>query len=330
MNIDVTATMRDYQSRVELARQGFSDARAENWPLHLDLDINHSCNATCTICYRRTSLRQEEGRMSWELFAKIVNEGEEWGLMSLNLDHGGEPLLHPDLDRYIEYARARGIANVMLHTNAIALTPSLAARIIRAGLTRITFSLDAATAGTYALQRGQGHDFECVRGNIASFLELRNGMGDNRPFVQVSFVITQINQGEQALFREQWGALVDDVHFRQFNDPGLELGSALSMPSPIPGQSLAQHGCPYCTMLNWRLSLRWDGVAFPCCHPHGFLMPVGNVSEQTVHSIWRGEKLRDMVSAHQAGQCHDYPGCRMCLAQSPDYIKFRACDEGRV
>lgn len=268
--------------------------------------------------------------MSWKLFVKIVDEGVQWGLMSLNLDHGGEPLLHPHVDRYIEYARARGIANVMLHTNAIALTPSLAGRIIRAGLTRITFSLDAATAGTYALQRGHGHDFERVRRNVATFLELCNGMGGKSPFVQVSFVITQVNQGEQALFLKQWESLVDDVHFRQFSDPGLELGSALSMPSRTLGRTPAQHGCPYCTMLNWRLSIRWDGVAFPCCHPHGFLMPVGNVSEQTVHSIWQGDKLGAMVSAHEGRQFYDYPGCRMCLAQSPDYIKFKACDAGEL
>ena len=60
-------------------------------------------------------------------------------------------------------------------------------KILEAGLTRLRFSLDAATKETFEKIR-IGADYESVMKNIERFVELRNKGGYKLPVIGVNFV----------------------------------------------------------------------------------------------------------------------------------------------
>ena len=49
----------------------------------------------------------------------------------------------------IEYAKSKGVIDIMLHTNGTVMDENLAERIVKSGLDRIIFSLDSITKEIY-------------------------------------------------------------------------------------------------------------------------------------------------------------------------------------
>lgn len=67
----------------------------------------------------------------------------------------GEPLLNRDLPEMVRLARAEGLY-VIISTNAQAMTPDLADRLVAAGLSRIIVSMDGASQASYSSYRVGG------------------------------------------------------------------------------------------------------------------------------------------------------------------------------
>jgi MoaA/NifB/PqqE/SkfB family radical SAM enzyme len=95
------------------------------------------CNLACAYCneYDETSPPVETAEMS-----KRIDRLADLGLSSLTFS-GGEPLLHPDLDRLIHRVRERGMLAGVL-TNGFLLNEPRIERLNRAGLDYLQISID--------------------------------------------------------------------------------------------------------------------------------------------------------------------------------------------
>ncbi len=98
-----------------------------------------------------------------------------------------EPLLIKDFEKYIEYCSKKGFKDIMINTNASAMTERRAKTILDAGLTRIRFSIDAATKDTFEKIRVGGR-YKQVINNIHRFLDIKERYGYKLPITGVSFV----------------------------------------------------------------------------------------------------------------------------------------------
>jgi uncharacterized Fe-S cluster-containing radical SAM superfamily enzyme len=96
-------------------------------------------------------MTREDGFMDFELFKKVIDESP--GLEHLCMHNWGEPLLHKDIFRMIDYAKAAGIAWVVMNTNGTLLTDKMIQRIVESGLDIIRFSIDGS-AETFKKIRG--------------------------------------------------------------------------------------------------------------------------------------------------------------------------------
>jgi uncharacterized radical SAM superfamily Fe-S cluster-containing enzyme len=124
-------------------------------------EIIQRCNLTCPTCFTASS-PEEDGKLSFEAFASqldaLVAQGKrDADMIQLS---GGEPTLHPDLERMIQYAFDKGIRRVYVNTNGIRLAQDedLVARLaaIDAGRDALQFylQLDGFEERTHALVRG--------------------------------------------------------------------------------------------------------------------------------------------------------------------------------
>ncbi|MCP4496384.1 MAG: radical SAM protein, partial [Phycisphaeraceae bacterium] len=91
----------------------------------------------------------------------------EFGVAKLRIS-GGEPLLRHDLDRLLErLSRVEGIADVALTTNAT-LLPRAAERLRKAGLGRLTVSLDSLDETVFRRMNGDKLSVAQVLDGIAA------------------------------------------------------------------------------------------------------------------------------------------------------------------
>lgn len=129
----------------------------------LRLSLTARCNLACPYC--QPDGEEAPGRLTTEQRLRVIEAACSLGVSSLRLT-GGEPLLTPDLEELLEaigLARRhtnsplRDLSDIALTTNGLLLSPERAQRLRRAGLQRITISLDAVAPERVGEMSGRPH-----------------------------------------------------------------------------------------------------------------------------------------------------------------------------
>jgi radical SAM protein with 4Fe4S-binding SPASM domain len=280
-----------------------------DWPLHLDVDTNYSCNLRCVMCPLGVPGRElpyGARLLDKRLYARVIEEGAARGLCAVRLGLTGEPLLRGDILDFVDIARRAGLVDIMLITNGMLLTPEISRRLIEAGLTRLQVSIDAVTAPTYAKLR-RGGNFETVVRNVAGFLAARDEAGSDLPLLRVSFVRTAVNNHELEAFEDFWQDRADYVSVQEYADLVDTPESAALIPSDR--REMTDFRCPD----PWqRLALFVNGDVFGCCSDHGREYPWGNAFRDDIGHIWRSKAAETLRGLQQRGEWYRHPACRAC------------------
>jgi radical SAM protein with 4Fe4S-binding SPASM domain len=293
-------------------------------PVTLDIEPNNHCNFECPHCQvthwakRRISL----GRESFERILDQVG-----GLISLNLQGMGEPLLNKQMLPMLRAGEARGIP-MSFTSNGSVMTPAIAEGLARLRSTRIRFSVDGATAGVFERVR-VGGSFENVCGNIRHLVQARGHARE--PVIEVWTVVTQANVIELPelvrlvkelgvdaitfqLFVSNWGKSQMDPHAEPVRvprrDPDLEaalrgaqeVARRVGIPLSIYRDDFLSRERP-CSW-PWRSAfIASNGDVVPCSIvADSDTVCMGNIFQQPFHQIWNGpayQELRDRIRTHQ-------------------------------
>lgn len=141
--------------------EGSKGCCALNHSCTMIFEITERCNLTCPTCFSGSS-PQETWHMPFEEFARKLDALLAKGKRDSDMVQlsGGEPTLHPDLERMIGLLFERGIRKVYVNTNGLRLArePDFAQRLaaLDAGRDRLQFYLqfDGFSERTHALIRG--------------------------------------------------------------------------------------------------------------------------------------------------------------------------------
>jgi MoaA/NifB/PqqE/SkfB family radical SAM enzyme len=95
------------------------------------------CNLSCTYCNEFDDFSKP---VPTPVMLRRIDRLAELGTSVITIS-GGEPLLHPDLDRIIQRIRTRGSIATLI-TNGYLLTPERIKRLNRAGLDHLQISID--------------------------------------------------------------------------------------------------------------------------------------------------------------------------------------------
>jgi MoaA/NifB/PqqE/SkfB family radical SAM enzyme len=128
--------------------------RAPILPRQLYIEVTNRCNSLCKSCpltYDHYLPYEPKHHLSWDQFRHIVDQVPHIDRVVL---HGiGEPLLNPDLPRFVAHLKARG-AHTLFNTNAVLLDEARGDALVESGLDELRVSLDAVTPSLYAHLRG--------------------------------------------------------------------------------------------------------------------------------------------------------------------------------
>jgi len=276
-----------------------------DFPLHLDIETTNICNLQCPMCPRTVMLANQSfsdlGFMDKVEYKKIIDEGALHGLRSIKLNYLGEPLSHPDVVWHVEYAKSRGILDVMMNTNASLLSKDLSVKLLNAGLDNLFVSFDAIDPGDFESQR-TGTSIGKVIDNLYNFSILRKNI---RPSCQirVSMVMYKESKWQEQFeaMKVMWRNHVDALGFGYFIDRQEDL---LSVYPEVKGFHCAQ---PF-----QRMFLKFNGNVTICCVDDKDETIVGNWRNTSLYDVWNSEPYKIIRNKHSSGAYYDMDMCRKC------------------
>ena len=297
-------------SESEKPRYGFASEEDARFPGYLMYDVINVCNARCVHCaYRRVSKSDDYRAMkiTWDWFARTIDEAAKHGTRIVRLTADGEPLLHPDTPRMIARAVNAGIPTVNLTTNGSLLRGGLLDTILETPPHVMDISLDAFHESTYRRVR-EGLDFDRVKANVMELLGKRD---PERTRVLVSMIRPDGDPGavdeEVRLFEDYWRERVDFAVVRE-RHTNLNLTGRLDMPDDVQRWP--------CQHLWQRLVVDYRGHIRYCPIDWNSLSRIGTVDDITLAEAWRSPALDAVRAAHLRG---DFNACAAC-GQCSDWI----------
>jgi len=181
-----------------------------DFPRSVLVETTLRCPADCVFCPNK-KITGRPVDMSWELFAKIVDECRGKGVAEFHPFINGEPLASPYFKDALDYiSRALPESAVHIYTNGYLLDDEATSILLRCHNVReVHFSIDGFSKQVYEQHR-RGLVYERVIDNVKGFLNhLRHHL--ERVATRVVFTMTPENEGEVPAFRQFWEGLVDTV-----------------------------------------------------------------------------------------------------------------------
>lgn len=125
--------------------------------------LTEGCNLRCRHCWINPKYQSGDSvylALDFELFCHIIRQAKLLGLDGVKLT-GGEPLIHPDIDRILTFLGSEEI-RVTVETNGLLCTKEIAKSISKCKTPFVSVSLDGAEAETHEWVRGVDGSFEAA------------------------------------------------------------------------------------------------------------------------------------------------------------------------
>jgi MoaA/NifB/PqqE/SkfB family radical SAM enzyme len=286
-----------------------------DFPLFLHLDMNQECNYKCPHCIIGTLAEVKEhysgDYLDFKNFKKVIDEASSYGCPSMEPQGNNKPFLIKNLHEYIYYAHQKGFIDIMLNNNGSALTKKRAQQILDSGLTRLRFSLDAATASTYAKVRVGSIPFDRVLKNIFTFLDLKQKGNYKLPIVGVSFCEMSHNEHELEDFVNFWKGKVDMISVQRYMPPvpGLKKYDKYYSTKQLKEKPINEFKCvqPF-----QRVMIKNDKIT-PCCVSFNKELILGSIHEMSIYEAWHSKKMEGIRKMHKQGEFYLNKTCRDCV-----------------
>lgn len=314
---------------VELASQ----EEAPDLPPRVIIDVRTDCNLKCPMCLvhgdpenplLKDFLRQD---MPLDKAEKLLDDlGPASPLVMPSL--WSEPLLSRQFRDFVAAIKSRGFT-LALNTNGLLLREDLAAFFVEAEVDAVSISIDSTTKET--LSRVRGIDkLDKLHRAVDTMLTARGSL--TVPRVGVSFTVQRDNEHEREDFVAYWTKKVDFVRVGELFEDGRFPNIEVTGP---------RQPCPalYSTM-----AIHANGNVSYCCLDGFAETSVGNVFDEGVAEVWKGEKLEAVRRAHEESRWQDVPFCANCerwasygfeeevrdgllIRKSPEYTYYNRIDK---
>lgn len=297
----------------EEKREKLKDILPLDFPLSVRMNVYNLCNFRCFYCHPNMQSLVHSGEYKWYgqkmefgLYKKCIDSLAQYGhLKSLILTALGEPLLHPEIDKFICYAKEKNVADrIDIVTNASALTRELSDKLIDAGLDQLRISLQGLNSKQYFENCKIQLDFHKLVDEIRYFY---NRKKHTNVYIKIMDVMVTDDES-RANFYKIFDSIADELAIEHLHPV-----NAVDLSDQCVGISkLGQHEhSDICSPIFCSCTIEADGNVFPCCSLP-YPLNLGNLSHESFYNIWNGTKLYELQVLHLTGKRTQNPICSKC------------------
>ena len=290
-----------------------------DYPLLVDLELSSKCNLRCPMCYTTTDKFLEQVAlkfMDFEIYKKIILE-IRGKVPAIRLSLRGESTLHKNFIEAVQFAKENGIKEVSTLTHGKKLTGDFLKKLVDAGIDWITVSAD-----------GMKEDYNKVRhplkwedtvGRLKEIKELKDSLGIKKPVIKVQSVWPAIKNYPDEFYKElmpytdliAYNPLID--YLRNDSQDQIEYIENFS-----------------CSQLYQRVVVGSDGRVMLCSMDEEGDHIIGDVSKESIHQIWHGEKMNNARKEHlKKDGFKNIEICKRCPIPRKMEINEKASINGR-
>ncbi len=263
------------------------------------LEISNLCNLSCAFC---PGTRRPKKAMSEADFAALLPKLRPYTDF-LYFHLMGEPLLHPQLGRFLELAGSAGF-KVILTTNGTLLPKQQTALLTAPGLHKVNISLHAFEANDLTIPFSEYLDGCFAFGRTAEgrkliSYRLWNQGGQEEKNKEILSVMKTYFPAPWT--EERRGIRIGERVY-------LEYGDKFDWPdltAPDGGEHV------FCYGLRDQIGVLCDGTVVPCCLDHEGDIPLGNLHTQTLEEILESPRAKAIFEGFQTGRAPEAL-CRKC------------------
>ena len=273
--------------------------RSLSGPITVHIETTNICNFRCIYCPQSNPDDHfkvlDRGKMSFDNYKIILDKIlDTWPLREIILTRDGEPLVHPELERFVSYTAGLGL-DVTIGSNGSYFTKERVAQLLDNGLTKVKGDFCADKVKFEHLRTGA--KWETVLDGYSNLLEYAQS---NNNF---HLVLVDLNTYDLTSAEEVAASLGEMKKLFPFPDYLLSINPAVMHNSfdqarVILSSSRRQQNRKYnlCHHPWIELIIDYKGNAVGCCRDLRSEYILGNILECTdvENDIWNGEKMRTL------------------------------------
>ena len=271
--------------------------------------------------------------MSMQLYRKIIQDISDMvrikgqRITRLHLYKDGEPLLNRYFSLMIALAKKAEISqSVETTTNGALLTSDVVNDILNSGLDVIRVSIAHTEESVYASFSKGSTTYKQIRENVNLLFTKKTEIG-NPLHVHVKIIDCNLSSEQKEKFKQDFSSISDSwnidgvMGWASSNLHDLTLGSTKSV--GIDGVTPKQQR-NVCPEPFTKLAINHDGSVSVCCVDWTHSTVVGDITHQTVHDVWIGERLKQFRLQHLNGNRLMLPACSSCdyISGFPDFTNL--------
>ncbi len=286
-------------------------------PFSINFWISGSCNFRCKYCSHSLPKGHPgregmvDGFLSMEDFRLIADSMPEFPqkINCASFCGIGEPLLNPHLADMVAILNMEKLVNITeVTTNASLLTPEVSDRLIDAGLTCLSVSIQGVDQEGYEDICGRKVDVSELVRNLEYFHQHKKNTMVVIKTLDICVKTEEKKRKFEEMFRP-YANMLNILHtVRMFQ--GVDY-------SGIVPESLDQytgekmHKIPYCFLPFSAIHILPDGGISPCPLPKRPFL-IGNIRNMGLKEAWRSPQMLEFL-LDNANSCKDkYEACRNC------------------
>ena len=291
-------------------------------PRLYQIETTAKCNLACPFCPRTTDIiangkRDMNSTMPLDKFIEVLDK-MPW-LKSIELFHFGEPFMHKDLDLYVAECKKRGIYTVIA-SNLLPATFSKINKVFEAGLDFLVMDIDSLIPERYESMR--------VNGKLDRLQEIVKYILSH-PKAPYCVAQTIKLDGKEEYTEEEFlawtgGHSADEIRYKFLDSFRGEIAPSKGVLGPDD----------VCKEAFYGFTIHVNGNVVPCDRDWAGENVMGNIFEQTVEEIWKGEAYqefrRQMLSNEKPTMCRKCPEGRLFNARSQDHIQVNMFKGGEI
>lgn len=277
-------------------------ALSREYPKYIGIEISNICNAKCLICPQKNLTRKNQF-MEFNLFKKIINLIRPTKIKQIFSFGIGEPFLHPSCIEFLRYMRqnVNPAVRINITTNGSFLNESVLEEIIQSGLIdEFTVSMHGGTAEAYEISTSL--EYNTLIRNINKFIVIRNKSKKKKPALFINSIYMPENLHS-----------IESLEKNLLQADRLIVSVADNFAGKIFKVDIETYPHIFiCKSPFENMVVMADGKVALCCYDSDGAVIMGDLNNETIEEVWRGDKFTRTRKAMAQGDFANLPLCSGC------------------